>query len=190
MSDIIPFNYDEVTSKIIRLRGMDVLLDRDVAAIYQIETKRVNEAVRNNADKFPANYMFTLQHAETQELVEKFDRFKSLQHSTVDPHAFTERGLYMLATILKSKRATEATFQIIESFAKLREISHNIAAIHCEKDEKKQKGLVQRTGELISDLFLDEGDTTETESTLELNLMALKFKHSVKRSSKKKIDAV
>ena len=68
----------EVSERIIKMRGVDVLLDRDVAALYGVETKRINEALRNNPDKFPRGYVFTLQHAEKQELVEKFDRFKTL----------------------------------------------------------------------------------------------------------------
>ena len=69
---------------------------------------------------------------------------------------------------------------IIDSFVKLREISRNIAALHQEQDKEKQKSLVQRTGELLNDLLLDDGETTETESTVEINLVALKFKHTVK----------
>ena len=91
----------------------------------------------------------------------------------------------MLATILKSKKSTEATIDIIESFAKLKEINRNLTAIHQEKDSLKQKGLVHRTGELISDLFVEESETTETESSIELNLMAIKFKHTVKKTKGK-----
>ena len=93
--------FEEIEDKIITLRGQKVLLDRDVAALYGVETKRVNEALRNNFDKFPKDYCFTLQVLEKQYLVENFDRFSVLKHSTVEPKAFTEKGLYMLATILK-----------------------------------------------------------------------------------------
>lgn len=99
--------FEEIEDKIITLRGQKVLLDRDVAALYGVETKRVNEALRNNLDKFPKDYCFTLQVSEKQYLVENFDRFSVLKHSTVEPKAFTEKGLYMLATILKSSRATK-----------------------------------------------------------------------------------
>lgn len=102
--------FEEIEDKIITLRGQKVLLDRDVATLYGVETKRVNEALRNNLDKFPKDYCFTLQVSEKQYLVENFDRFSVLKHSTVEPKAFTEKGLYMLATILKSSRATNATF--------------------------------------------------------------------------------
>ena len=185
MSDLIPFTTNDVMARIIKIRGQEVLLDRDVAELYGVETKRINEALRNNPDKFPEGYVFTLQPSEKQEVVENFDRLKTIQFSTVEPHAFTERGLYMLATILKSKQATSTTLAIIDSFVKLREISRNIAALHQEQDKEKQKSLVQRTGELMNDLLLDDGETTETESTVEINLVALKFKHTVKRVKKK-----
>ena len=98
----------EVKELIIELRGEKVLIDRDVAKLYGVETKRINEAVKNNRDKFPNGYMFSLQVSEKQQLVENFDRFSSLKHSPVEPKAFTEKGLYMLATILRSPRADSA----------------------------------------------------------------------------------
>lgn len=104
-------------------------------------------------------------------MVEKFDQFKTLQFSTVEPHAFTERGLYMLATILKSKQATSTTLAIIDSFVKLREISRNIAALHQEQDKEKQKSLVQRTGELMNDLLLDDGETPHLQQVVAAGLV-------------------
>ena len=100
-------------NKIIVIRDKQVILDRDVAELYGVETKRINEALKNNPDKFPDGYVITLNIKEKDELVENFDRFKTLKHSTVEPHAFTEKGLYMLATILKSPLATEVTLSLI-----------------------------------------------------------------------------
>ena len=176
--------FEEIEDKIITLRGQKVLLDRDVAALYGVETKRVNEALRNNFDKFPKDYGFTLQVLEKQYLVENFDRFSSLKHSPVEPKAFTEKGLYMLATILRSPRATATTFAIIESFFKLRTLVRNVNIMATEYDEEKRKSLVQRSGELLNELLTDEGDITETESSIELNLYALKMKRTVKRTKK------
>lgn len=178
----------EVEARVIELRGQKVILDRDVAELYQTETREINKAVKNNPEKFPDGYCFTLQPSEKQYVVENFHRMESLKKSTVEPRAFTERGLYMLATIMKSPRATQTTIAIIDSFTKLRELTRNIEAIHNEPDNVKQKGLIQRTGELLSDLLVDDTDTTETESTIELNLMAVKFKHTVKRTKKNKPD--
>ena len=104
------------------LRNQPVLLDSDVAAIFGVETKRVNEAVRRNLEKFPKDYMFTL---DTQEIANLRSQIatssSSWGGSRHEPKAFTEKGLYMLATILKSKQAVEATFGIIETYAQVRE---------------------------------------------------------------------
>ena len=174
----------EVKELIIELRGEKVLIDRDVAKLYGVETRDINKAVKNNADKFPKSYCFSLQSSEKQELVENFHRLESLKYSTVAPRAFTERGLYMLATILKGPRATATTFAIIESFFKLRELVRNVNIMSTERDEEKQKSLMQRSGELLNDLLADEGEITETESSIELNLYALKVKRTVKKTKK------
>ena len=171
----------EVEARVIELRGTKVILDRDVAELYQTETREINKAVKNNPEKFPNGYYFTLQHTEKQYVVENFHRMENLKKSTVEPKAFTEKGLYMLATILKSPRATQTTIAIIDSFVKLRELIRNVDAIQNEPDLIKQKGIVKRTGQLLSDLLIDDADTSEMESTIELNLMAVKLKHTVKR---------
>lgn len=85
-------------SKIIVVRNIQVILDRDVAELYGVETRDINKAVKNSPKKFPPGYVIGLNSSEKQELVENFHRFNSLKHSTVAPHAFTEQGLYMLAT--------------------------------------------------------------------------------------------
>ena len=177
----------EVEARVIELRGQKVILDRDVAELYGVETKRVNEKVKNNPDKFPEGYVITLTEEEIHALRSKISTLEtngSGQHTKYIPKAFCEKGLYMIATILKSPRATQTTIAIVESFTKLRELTRNIEAIHNETDNAKQKGLIQRTGELLSDLLVDDTETTETESTIELNLMAVKFKHTVKRTKK------
>ena len=108
----------EIEARLIELRGQKVLVDRDVAELYGVETRRVNEAVKNNLEKFPEGYVITLQSAEKQYVVENFDHLKPIKNSPVEPRAFTEKGLYMLATILKSQRATMVTIAIIETLPK------------------------------------------------------------------------
>ncbi len=122
MSDII-----EVENKIIILRGQQVILDADVAELYGVETRDINKAVRNNPEKFPPGYIFEINESEKNELVENFHRFERQKHSTVFPKAFTEKGLYMLATILKSPKVVETTIAIVEAYAKLKELSRVIA---------------------------------------------------------------
>ena len=87
--DLIKF--EDVNSKIVSIRNTNVILDSDVAALYGVETKRINEAVRNNPDKFPEGYVFSVQNAERKELVENFDGFSNLKHST-STKAFTKKG--------------------------------------------------------------------------------------------------
>ena len=144
-------------NKIIVIRDKQVILDRDVAELYGVETKRINEALKNNPDKFPGGYVITLNIKEKDELVENFDRFKTLKHSTVEPHAFTEKGLYMLATILKSPLATEVTIAIIETFSKVREVSRAIAKVNDDAEKgimpkEEEQGKIQNLmGEVLAD---------------------------------------
>ena len=144
-------------NKIIVIRDKQVILDRDVAELYGVETKRINEALQNNPDKFPDGYVITLNIKEKDELVENFDRFKTLKHSTVEPHAFTEKGLYMLATILKSPLATEVTIAIIETFSKVREVSRAIAKVNDDAEKgimpkEEEQGKIQNLmGEVLAD---------------------------------------
>ena len=107
---------------------MPVILDAEVATLYGVETKRVNEAIKNNPDKFPEDYMFALTNEDLQDLRSKFSTANVSSKSRSLPKAFTEKGLYMLATILKSKRATMVTFAIIETFAKVR-IKHSVKRV-------------------------------------------------------------
>jgi hypothetical protein len=97
------------------------------------------------------------------------------------PKAFTEKGLYMLATILKSPKATQTTLDIIETFAQIRELSRTVAELSEVKDEFAQKSLMQKGGEIIADILGDDLKTTDMETSIELNFAVLKFKHIVKR---------
>ena len=115
MSDIVKI--ENLKKLIIEIRNEKVLLDADVAVIYGVETKRINEAVKNNPDKFPQDYMFELSGVEFADLRSKISTTKFAK-TRVAPKAFTEKGLYMMATILRSKQAIEATFAIIRDILK------------------------------------------------------------------------
>jgi hypothetical protein len=173
--------FENLDPFIIEIRDQKVLLDSDVAALYEIATKDINKAVANNLDKFPDGYIIQLSKIEKNELVENFHRFNTLKHSTVNPKAFTEKGLYMLATIIKNKKATQATLLIIETFSRLRELSRNIQALSNVKDAAEQKTLMQRGGEIIATLLEDDLSTTGSETSFEINFAMLKFKHVVKK---------
>ena len=182
MNDIIVF--ENLKDLILELRGESVLLDSDIAQIYGVETRDINKAVTNNPDKFPAGYVIELSKQEKNELVENFHRFRKLKHSAVNPKAFPEKGLYMLATILKSPKAVQATLAIIETFAKIRQLSRNIQALSTAKDEKQQKALIKQGGELIEGIFGDDFQTSDTETSIELNFAVLKIKHTIKKKKK------
>ncbi len=176
----------KVQNKIVNIRGVNVIADADVADLYGVETKRVNEAVRNNPEKFPEDYMFVLTTDELSDLRSKISTTKISAKSRVAPKVFTEKGLYMLATILKSKRAQDVTFAIIETFAKVRYLKREIVELHKETDIEKQTTKMQKFGEVISDIVMPDLETSETESTLELNFFIGKIKHTVKRVKKNK----
>ena len=176
-----PLDISSIHDAIVELRGQRVLIDSDVAKIYGVATRDVNKAVANNPNKFPEGYILELNKSEKLELVKNFHRFSKLKHSSVMPKALPEKGLYMLATILKSPQATKATFTIIETFAKIRELSRTITTLSATKEEAAQKPLLQRSGELVSELFEDELHTSDTETSIELNFAVLKFKHAIKR---------
>lgn len=111
--------FETIENKLIKYHSELVIVDRDVAELYGVETKDVNKAVKNNSKKFPDGYIVELNKEEKKELVENFHRFNTLKHSTVNPKVFTEKGLYMLATILTSEKAVQTTLNIIETFAKV-----------------------------------------------------------------------
>src|SRR3990172_1148883 len=182
MTDMVRF--ENLKELIIELRGQSILLDSDVAQIYGVETRDINKAVANNPDKFPPGYIFELSKSEKTELVENFHRFDKLKHSTVNPKAFAEKGLYMLATILKSPQATQATISIVETFSKIRELSRSIKELSMVQDKADQKSLMQKSGELIAEIFDDDLQTSDTETSIELNFAVLKFKHTIKKKSK------
>ena len=170
--------YKNIESKIVEIRGQRVVLDLDVAELYGVETKRINEAVKNNPDKFPIGYLFQLTKIEFNILRTNFSTTKFAK-TRVTPKAFTEKGLYMIATILKSRIANEATFAIIETFAKVRELTKTINTLSTNPEEKEQKTLMTKSGEIISELLDNDLETTETETTIEINFAVLKFKHTI-----------
>ena len=159
---------------------------RHVAKLYGVATKRVNEAVRNNPEKFPADYMFELDRDESSTLRSKIsslelDRRGKGRHSKYNFKAFTEKGLYMLATVLKSQRATEATFAIIETFAKVRTLKRELLELHNAPKGQMQAEKMRHFGEILTDIVMPDLETVETESSLELNFLIGKLKHTVKR---------
>jgi hypothetical protein len=181
MSNIVKF--DNVEDKVLEIRGAKVILDSDLAELYGVETRDINKAVKNNPDKFPAGYLIELSKDELDDLRWKFSTAK-FSKTRVMPKAFTEKGLYMLATILKSPQAVQTTIAIIETFAKIRELSRNIKVLSDVKDESEQQSLMQKSGEIIAEILDDDLKTTDTETSIEINFAVLKFKHLIKKRNK------
>ena len=174
----------DVESKIIVLRGFQVLLDSDVAELYGVETKRINEAVKNNPNKFPEGYILLLTSEELSDLRSKISTTKLTKTRAV-PKVFTEKGLYMLATILKSTVAVQTTIAIIETFSKIRQLTQVVSKLSGDIDDVKKKSLMAKSGEIMAEILYDGLTATDTETTFELNFAVLKLKHIIK---KKKAD--
>jgi len=171
---------EAIEKSIFEFRGRGVIIDSDVARLYGVEAKRVNEAVRNNPGKFPEGYVLELTADEWDLLKTKFST--SIKGGKVKlPRVFTEKGLYMLATILKSKIASDTTIAIIETFAKMRELSSAINKIGIEKDYDVKEGLVKKSGEIMQQIISEDMKVVNTETSVEFNFAIVKFKHSVKR---------
>ncbi|PUE65989.1 ORF6N domain-containing protein [Arcobacter caeni] len=126
MQELI-INENNIKDKIYTIRNLQVMLDKDLAELYGVETKRINEAVKNNQDKFQDDFYFELSDYEFEDLRSKFST-ANFSKTRINPKVFTEQGIYMLATILKSKMASQVTVYIIKTFANLRKIiSQNIS---------------------------------------------------------------
>ena len=178
----------DVQQKIIIVRDQKVILDCDVASLYEVETKRINEAVKNNKDRFPEGYCFELTREELNSLRSKISTLKNStrgRHTKYCPKAFTEKGLYMIATILRSPKAVETTLAIIETFAKIREMASNLTQVATRPDISDEQALLKRSGEILSEVLDGHLQTSDTETTIEVNFAMLKIKHTIKRKKKK-----
>ncbi len=130
----------DIQSKIFSIRGKQVMLDRDLAELYGVETKHINQAVRNNQDKFQEDFFFEVTNQEFEILRSKFLTTKFAK-TRINPKAFTEQGVYMLATILKSKTAAQITVFIIKTFASIRRFLYQNASLFERIDMLETKQL-------------------------------------------------
>ncbi len=161
--------FEEVDKKIITLREQKIILDSDVAALYGVETRDINKAVKNNPDKFPDGYILELTKDEKTEVVEIFHHLSKLKFSPQMPKAFTEKGLYMLATILKSSKATQTTIAIIETYSRIKGLARSIKDLSGIQDERKKHNILRRSGEILSEILEDDLKIDESETSVELN---------------------
>lgn len=122
MSKDLTLSQQHIENRIFTIRGKQVMFDRDLAEMYQVEVKRLNEQVKRNIDRFPETFRFQLNSQEKDKLVANCDRFESLKHSTVNPYAFTEQGVAMLSAVLRSDIAVKVSIQIMNAFVELRKL--------------------------------------------------------------------
>lgn len=135
--DLIPI--ERIENCILLIRGQKVMIDADLAKLYGVTTKSLNQAVKRNIDRFPDDFMFQLTDNEKQEVVTNCDHLKFIKYSHSLPYAFTEHGAVMLGNLLNSKIAVLASIQIVRAFIKLRKViaTHKDMAQKLESLEKK-----------------------------------------------------
>ena len=155
-------NDDFIKSRIFTIRSVQVVIDRDLAALYGVQTKVLNQAVKRNANRFPSEFMFILTEDETAELVTNCDRFRSARHSSVPMRAFSEHGVIMVASVLKSDIAAQVSVRIARAFVAMRKALASIAPImaRLEVVERRQITDQQRNEERFDAIFkaMDGGD--------------------------------
>lgn len=136
-NSIIPI--EVITERIFEIRGEKVMIDADLAKLYGVPTKRLNEAVKRNSKRFPGDLMFQLSPDERNELVANCDRFTNLKHSSSMPRAYTEAGVAMLSSVLNSETAIQINLQIIRAFIRLRRMlmDHNALRLAIEGLERR-----------------------------------------------------
>lgn len=128
-----------IENMIFIIKGQKVMVDADLARLYGVSTKRLNEQVKRNIKRFPRDFMFSLSDIEKNELVANCDRFNNLKHSTTLPSAFTEQGIAMLSSVLNSERAILMNIAIMRAFVKLRRMISKNKALEHKLSELEQK---------------------------------------------------
>jgi len=125
-----PLVSSTIASKIVIIRDVQVMIDRDLAELYGVETKALNQAVKRNTERFPDYFCFQLDKEESLELVTNCDRFNILKHSSSSPYAFTEQGVAMLSAVLRSERAIKVSIEIMNAFVQMRHyLHHNMSLV-------------------------------------------------------------
>ncbi|MGI6334418.1 MAG: ORF6N domain-containing protein [Saccharofermentanales bacterium] len=149
----------EIQSMIFTFRGKQVMVDRDLAELYHVETKVLNQAVKRNIDRFPVEFRFQLDDEEKTELVTNCDRFETLKHSTSSPYVFTEQGIAMLSAVLRSDVAVQVSIKIMNAFVEMRRFLVSNAAIFERLDRVELKQI--ETDKKLEEVFNYIATSTE-----------------------------
>ncbi len=130
---------EEVASRILVIRGEKVMIDADLAELYGVATKALNQAVKRNSARFPVEFMFQLSQTEKDEVVTNCDHLAKLKFSKTLPYAFTEHGALMVATVLNTQRAVEISLYVVRAFVKLRELLASNEELAAKLNELEHK---------------------------------------------------
>jgi phage regulator Rha-like protein len=130
---------EKIENRILLVRGRRIILDTDLAELYGVMTKRLNEQVKRNRKRFPEDFMFQLSMKEKSELVANCDRFANLKHSSSMPYAFTEHGAMMTANILNSEKAIDISVFIVRAFVRIREMLETSAKFAAKLKELEDR---------------------------------------------------
>lgn len=139
MSKELAISQKHIESRIFSIRDNQVMIDRDLAEMYQVEVKRLNEQVKRNIERFPESFRFQLTEGEKNELVANCDRFDTLKHSSNNPYVFTEQGVAMLSAVLRSETAIKVSIQIINAFVEMRKVIANHSGLLQRMDGVERK---------------------------------------------------
>lgn len=151
-----PFRQEEIARLILNIRGMQVMVDRDLAVLYGVETKRLNEQVRRNIERFPKRFRFQLTKEETDEVVANCDHLKALKFSKVTPYVFTEQGISMLSTVLHSQTAIAVSIKIMDAFVSMRRFIATNAQLFQRLETIEYHQLEMKQHQDVTDRRIDE----------------------------------
>lgn len=172
---------DQVKSKVIKLCNQNVILDSDVAELYGVETRAINQAVKRNLEKFPEGYLLELNSSEWNSLKSQIVTSIGKGGKTKLPTAFTERGLYMLATILKSPQAIETTIAIIDTFSQVKELVQTVYQLADASSEERKIAIFNQSTDIISDLLDNDLIVSQHETSFKLKLPFFEMTRKVTR---------
>jgi len=176
--------YDQVKAKIIEIREQKVILDSDVAELYGVETKTINQAIKRNPIKFPDGFLIELTPKEWETLKSQFVTSKNGEKrggKVKLPTAFTERGLYMLATILKSPQAIATTIAIIDTFAKIKELTQAVYQFAKAKTHGQRVKIFENSTSIVADLLDNELTVSQHETSFKITLPFFELSRKITR---------